>query len=271
MKCYLVGGAVRDYLSGKNPKDQDFVWTGATEADMLTRGYTKVAADFPVFLDANKNEHALARRERKTGTGYHGFEVDFSPDVTIEEDLSRRDLTINSMAIEQELDFNFEICPGGGKIIDPFGGQQDLYDGVIRHTNADAFKEDPVRVLRVARFLARWNDYEVAPDTFKLLQEMAASGELDSLQPDRVWKETEKALKENQPSRYFIFLQMIGALKHVFPEIAALHGVPQPYKYHPEGDCFIHTMMVLDAFSNMWLSPVGRFSALCHDLGKMAR
>lgn len=265
MKTYLVGGAVRDLLMGVNPKDMDFVWTGCTPADMIDMGMKKVEADFPVFLDQHRNEHALARQERKTGTGYKGFECDFGTNVTIEQDLERRDLTINSMALLQRsiMDDNTDTV-----IIDPFGGQKDLKDKILRHTNAKAFKEDPLRVLRVARFLARWVDFEVAPETFKLLEEMVWAGELASLNPDRIWKETEKALKEAMPSRYFVFLQMIGALDIVFPELHALVGVPQPYKYHPEGDCFVHTMMVLDQATSRDADPVARFAALCHDLGK---
>lgn len=260
MQKYYVGGVVRDYFMGVPNKDTDYVWTGATPADLLDMGMKQVGADFPVFIDAEKNEHALARRERKTGEGYHGFTCEFGTDVTIEEDLYRRDITINSIAIN--------TTNRGQEIVDPYNGRNDIKNRIIRHTNPDAFKDDPVRVLRVARFLARWVDFEVAPETFKLLEEMVASGELKTLQPDRVWKETEKALSEKMPSRFFVFLQMIGALEQVFPEIHALIGVPQPYKHHPEGDCFVHTMMVLDQMSEAMDSPVARFAALCHDLGK---
>ncbi|AGR47987.1 putative tRNA nucleotidyltransferase-like protein [Sinorhizobium phage phiM12] len=254
---YLVGGAVRDLKMGMMPKDEDYVWVGATPADMIDMGMKQVGADFPVFLDAQNREHALARIERKIGEGYKGFECAFDTSITIEQDLMRRDLTINAMAMFMD-----------GQVIDPFGGMDDLKNKVLRHVNAETFKEDPLRVLRVARFLARWKDFDVAPETFKLLQEMAATGELKTLQADRVWKETEKALSEEMPSRFFVFLQMIGALNDVFPEVAALFGVPQPYKYHPEGDCFIHTMMVLDQMTATYHSPVARFAALCHDLGK---
>lgn len=260
MQRYVVGGAVRDRIMGVDCKDTDYVWTGATPADLLDMGMKKVGADFPVFIDTEKNEHALARREKKTGEGYKGFTCEFGTDVTIEEDLYRRDITINSIAYLDGI--------VSGIFVDPYGGRDDIKNRIIRHTNPDAFKDDPVRVLRVARFLARWVDFEVAPETFKLLEEMVASGELKTLQPDRVWKETEKALAEKMPSRFFVFLQMIGALEQIFPEIHALVGVPQPYKHHPEGDCFIHSMMVLDQMTTVCGNPVGRFAALCHDLGK---
>jgi tRNA nucleotidyltransferase (CCA-adding enzyme) len=255
-------------LMGVPSRDQDFVWTGATPEFMLALGMKKVEADFPVFLDEQKREHALARLERKTGDGYHGFAVEFGIDVTIEEDLYRRDLTINSIAMAANKPGFSPDDSDGWNLIDPYGGAQDIKDGIIRHTNPDAFREDPLRILRVARFLARWTDFEVHKTTFDLLKQMVADGMLKELNPDRVWKETAKALSEDAPSRYFVFLQMIGGLKDVFPEIAALHGVPQPFRWHPEGDCFVHTMAVLDAFSNVYSSPVGRFAALCHDLGK---
>lgn len=258
IQYYMVGGCVRDSLMGFDPRDIDYVVVGATEEDMLAANMKKVGADFPVFLHAvDGNEYALARVERKTGDGYNGF-VTETDGVTLEQDLGRRDLTINAMAQD----------PTTGKIIDPFNGRSDLIKGIIRHVNPDAFKEDPVRVLRVARFLARWTTFTVADETFKLIEEMVKAGDMDHLTPERVWKETEKALSEPMPSRFFTFLHMVGALKVVMPEIADLHGIPQPFKWHPEGCAFVHTMMVLDEASYSSDDPLTRFCALTHDLGK---
>ncbi len=261
VKAYLVGGAVRDMLMGLRPKDKDYVVVGSDDQRMLDNGFVRVGKDFPVYIhkdDKEKCEYALARTERSTGDAYTDFEV-VTDDVTLEMDLGRRDLTLNAIAFAD------------GCYVDPFGGVKDLNKRILRHVNADAFREDPVRVLRIARFLARWPDFEVAQETSDLCRQMVNDGMLSALVPERVTAEMMKALGEAKPSRFFIFLQIVGALEVVFPEIAALHGVPQPYKWHPEGDCFVHTMMVLDQATK--LSPnhdqqLFRFCALTHDLGK---
>ena len=236
MQIYLVGGAVRDKLLGLEVKDRDYVVVGATPEQMVAQGYRPVGADFPVFLHPRtKEEYALARTERKSGRGYKGFTVYAAADVTLEDDLRRRDLTINAMA-ESE----------AGTLIDPFGGVDDLRNGILRHVSP-AFAEDPVRVLRVARFAARYatQGFRVADSTLALMRQMVASGEVDHLVAERVWAETEGALAEAAPPRFFATLRDCGALARVFPEIDALFGVPQPPQYHPEVDTGLHTMMVL--------------------------
>lgn len=257
MEFYKVGGFVRDTIMGIESKDVDWVVVGATEQEMIDQSFKKVGADFPVFLHpVSGDEYALARTERKSGNGYHGFEV-VTENVTLADDLKRRDLTINAMAFDPQ-----------HNIIDPFNGEKDLADGVLRHVDADAFKEDPVRVLRVARFLARWPDFMVAKETKALCKEIVASGEMNHLTPERIWKETEKALSEEVPSRFFVFLRMVGALEIIFPEIHALIGQEQPYEHHPEGDAFVHTMEVLD-IARIWSQDVvTTFCALAHDFGK---
>ncbi len=259
MQVFLVGGAVRDELLGETAYDHDWVVVGATPEQMLAQNYQQVGKDFPVFLHPQtKEEYALARTERKSGVGYHGFEVFSEPSVTLEEDLIRRDLTINAMAKDKE-----------GQIIDPFHGRQDLQDRMLRHVS-DAFSEDPLRVLRVARFAAKLAPFEfrLAPETERLMQKMVASGELQALTPERVWLEVSKALQTSKPSLFFEVLDQVGALELLFPELYRLHGVTQPEKYHPEGDVWIHTMMVLDASARLSDDESVRFAALVHDLGK---
>ena len=260
MKIYLVGGAVRDELLGLPVHERDWVVVGARPEDLLAKGFKPVGKDFPVFLHPQSNEeYALARTERKTGPGYRGFETQFSPDVTLEQDLERRDLTVNAIARDEE----------SGALIDPFGGQKDLKSRVLRHVSA-AFVEDPVRVLRTARFAARFDaqGFTVAPETIELMRTIAARGELDALVPERVWQETQRALEQPAPWRYFEVLREAQALQVIFPEVAALFGVPQPEKWHPEIDSGIHTMMVLQQATRMSEDPVVRFAALTHDLGK---
>lgn len=264
MEIYLVGGAVRDKLLGLPVKDRDWMIVGATPEDLLAQGYQQVGKDFPVFLNPEtKEEYALARTERKSGSGYTGFICDFSPHIRLEEDLIRRDLTIN--AIAQSAD---------GKYHDPFGGIEDLNRRILRHISP-AFAEDPLRVLRVARFAARFHHlgFTIAKETLALMQNLTEQGELEHLTTERIWLETEKALTEKNPEIYFDTLRKVGALKVLFPELDALHGVPNPAKHHPEIDSFIHTMMVLQQAvlltenTDMNKSAV-RFAALCHDLGK---
>ena len=264
MKTYLVGGAVRDALLNIPVKDRDFLVVGSTPEELLSLGYQQVGADFPVFLHPEtKEEYALARTERKSGQGYNGFICDFSPDVTLEQDLIRRDLTINAMA--QDLT--------SGEIFDPFCGLQDLKNKMLRHVSP-AFAEDPLRVLRVARFAARFAHlgFKIADDTVNLMQKMAACGELDHLTAERIWLETQKAFATPSPQIYFEVLREVGALKVIFPEIDALFGKPQPEKYHPEIDSGVHTLMVLaqaKKLAKQAENPTALlFSALCHDLGK---
>ncbi|HAF74395.1 MAG TPA: multifunctional CCA addition/repair protein [Gammaproteobacteria bacterium] len=259
LECYLVGGAVRDALLNKAAGDRDWVVIGASPEDMLERGFRAVGKDFPVFLHpVSGEEYALARRERKTGPGYTGFATETGSDVTLEEDLSRRDLTVNAMAQD----------PDGG-LIDPFGGAEDLNNGILRHVS-DAFVEDPLRVLRVARFAARYagRGFAVAPETVDLMRRISASGELASLVPERVWQETCRALGEADPSEFIRVLQRCDALDIIFPEIAALQGVLQNVEHHPEGDAFVHTLMVLDIATKISQEKAVRFAALVHDLGK---
>ena len=259
MEVYLVGGAVRDELLGLPVTERDWCVVGATPAAMTRLGYRPIGKDFPVFLHPQSGEeYALARTERKTAAGYHGFDFYTAPDVTIEDDLRRRDLTINAMARD-----------ANGRLIDPFGGSRDISARMLRHVSA-AFAEDPVRILRVARFAARFHQagFEIAPETLGLMRDMVDSGEADALVPDRVWKETERSLGERSPQVYFEVLRTAGALEKVFPEIDALFGIPQPEKWHPEIDCGIHTMMVLQQAAGLSTAVDVRFAALVHDLGK---
>lgn len=259
MKTYLVGGAVRDILMGLQPKDNDYVVVGATTEEMLAQGFQQVGADFPVFLHpVTGEEYALARVERKTGPGYKGFEFKADPTVTLEEDLGRRDLTINAMAAAHDSDH----------IIDPFGGQQDIADKLLRHVNEEAFKEDPVRVLRVARFNARYTDFRVSYKTHALCEMMAENGELNHLVPERVWMEFSKGLMEKKPSKMFDTLWSVSALEIILPEVSALAGVPQPLEHHPEGDVLTHTLMALDYAAKWGLPLEVRWAVLLHDLGK---
>ncbi|MBC7984553.1 MAG: multifunctional CCA addition/repair protein [Candidatus Obscuribacterales bacterium] len=260
MQIYLVGGAVRDELLGLAVRERDWVVVGATPDDLSARGYRAVGKDFPVFLHPESNEeYALARTERKSGPGYRGFVTSASPDVTLEQDLARRDLTINAIAKD----------PNTGTLLDPYGGQRDLSARLLRHVS-DAFVEDPVRVLRVARFAARFASlgFSVAPETLALMRDIAASGELNALVPERVWQEAQRVLHEKSPQVFFRTLRESGALKYIFPEIDALFGVPQPEKWHPEIDTGIHTLMVLEQAARLSDDPIVRFAALTHDLGK---
>ena len=259
MHIYLVGGAVRDEQLGIPVSDRDWCVVGATPDDLLQLGYKRVGKDFPVFLHPEtKEEYALARTERKTAAGYHGFEFDTSPDVTIEEDLGRRDLTINALAKDSD-----------GQLVDPFGGAEDIRHRLLRHVS-DAFAEDPVRILRAAKFAARFAHlgFRIAPETRDLMRQMVADGEADALVPDRVWKETEAALAGPNPRVFFEVLRACGALRAVYPEIDRLFGVPQPAKWHPEIDTGIHTMMVLEEAGRSSDDVATRFAALVHDLGK---
>ena len=259
MKKYLVGGCVRDRLLGRPIKDRDWVVVGASVDQMLAEGYQQVGKDFPVFLHPEtKEEYALARTERKTGPGYTGFAFHAAPDVTLEEDLLRRDLTINAMAETES-----------GELVDPCNGKQDLEARILRHVSP-AFAEDPVRILRVARFAARFAelDFRIAEETLALMHGMVEQGEVDALVAERVWQETHSALCEQHPEVFFEVLRQCGALAKLFPEIEALYGVPQPEQYHPEIDTGIHTMMVLQQACRLSNEPVVRFAALVHDLGK---
>jgi len=256
LDVYLVGGAVRDAMLGLEVKDRDWVVVGATPQRMQELGFKPVGRDFPVFLHpSSKEEYALARTERKTGPGYHGFEFVTTPNVTLEEDLMRRDLTINAMAQTRD-----------GELVDYFGGAKDLASGILRHVSP-AFGEDPVRVLRVARFAARY-DFRVAAETSDLMRRMVVAGEVDALVAERVWQETVRALAEPVPSRFIAVLRDCGALVRVFPEIDALFGVPQAPAHHPEIDTGVHTMMVLDQAARLSADTEVRFAALVHDLGK---
>ncbi|MDJ0940015.1 MAG: multifunctional CCA addition/repair protein [Woeseiaceae bacterium] len=259
MQVYLVGGAVRDELLGLTVKERDWCVVGATPEDMLERGYRAVGKDFPVFLHPETGEeYALARTERKTAAGYHGFAFNTSPDVSIEDDLSRRDLTVNAMARDEN-----------GTLIDPFGGATDLENKLLRHVS-DAFIEDPVRILRAAKFAARFaaRGFKIADETLTLMRDIVAAGEADALVPDRVWKETESALSTTNSRVFFETLRECGALKVLYPEVDALFGVPQPERWHPEIDTGLHTMLVLDQTDRLSAGLEVRFAALVHDLGK---
>jgi tRNA nucleotidyltransferase (CCA-adding enzyme) len=309
MKIYMVGGAVRDKLLGLPVQDHDWVVVGATPEALTAQGFMPVGKDFPVFLHpVTREEYALARTERSTARGYRGFEVYAAPEVTLEQDLARRDLTINAMAVPARSDSagagyapvprqaskasslkskasqQFahdttldaaahpdkpanEFEPDIKTLIDPYGGQKDLQEKVLRHVT-EAFREDPVRILRLARFAARFPDFSVAPETLTLMQEMVADGEVDALVPERVWQELARGLMESQPSRMLDVMRDCGALAHLLPEVAALWGVPQRADYHPEVDTGIHLMMVLDMAAQLGAPLPVRFACLCHDLGK---
>ncbi|QJQ07030.1 multifunctional CCA addition/repair protein [Undibacterium piscinae] len=261
MKTYVVGGAVRDRLLGLKVQDHDHVVIGATPRQMVALGYTPVGKDFPVFLHPKTHEeYALARTERKTAAGYKGFVFHADENVTLEQDLIRRDLTVNAIAEDED-----------GQLIDPFHGQRDLQDRIFRHVS-EAFAEDPVRILRVARFAARFSvepvKFSVAPETMELMRQMVAAGEVDALVPERVWQELARGLMEARPSRMFEVLRECGALKRLLPELDALWGVPQPPRYHPEIDTGIHVMLVVDYAAQHGYSLPIRFAALMHDLGK---
>ena len=271
LKTYLVGGAVRDKLLGLEPRDKDYVVVGSTPEKMVELGFEQVEASFPVFLHPEtKYEYALARGEKKNGVGYRGFEIDFSPAITLEKDLSRRDLTINAIAFDEK----------NNSFIDPFNGILDLRAKVLRHTT-EAFKEDPLRVLRLARFACRYSDFIVAEETIQLCKDMVLNGELNNLTPERVFKEMVKAFNEPKPSIFFSFLHEVGALNIIMPELSALKDVPQVAEHHPEICSFKHTMMVLDRASELIKEEIKNgnnysdeekmavlFSALTHDLGK---
>lgn len=256
---YSVGGAVRDGLLGLPVQDRDYVVVGAAPEQMIALGFRPVGKDFPVFLHPKTGEeYALARTERKSGRGYKGFVVHASPNVSLDEDLLRRDLTINAMALDDQ-----------GRLIDPHGGRADLEARVFRHVS-EAFSEDPVRILRVARFSARFADFRIAPETLELMRAMVASGEVDALVPERVWQEIARGLMEATPSRMFLVLRECGALGRLLPELDVLFGIPQPPQHHPEIDTGVHVMMVADAAARQGLSLPARFAALLHDLGKGA-
>lgn len=259
MQCYLVGGAVRDALLGREVKERDWVVVGATPEQMLAAGYKQVGRDFPVFLHPQSHEeYALARTERKTAPGYTGFVVHADPGVTLEQDLERRDLTVNAIAQDSN-----------GDLIDPFYGLRDLEARLLRHVSP-SFAEDPVRILRLARFAARYANlgFMVAAETMTLMREMVATGEVDALVAERVWAETHKALCEPQPVHYFEVLRECGALARLFPELDRLYGVPQPERWHPEIDTGVHVMLVLAQAARLSDDPRVRFAALLHDLGK---
>ena len=261
MKIYMVGGAVRDRLLQRPVHDTDWVVVGASPEDMTARGFTPVGRDFPVFLHPETHEeYALARTERKSGMGYRGFVVHTAPDVTLEEDLARRDLTINAIAAPAG-------WTGAEDVFDPYHGQADLQARVLRHVT-EAFREDPVRILRVARFAARFTDFHVAPETLQLMREMVDAGEADHLVPERVWQEISRGLMEAQPSRMFEVLRACGALRVLLPELDRLWGVPQRAEYHPEVDSGVHAMLVLDMAAQLQSPLSVRFACLCHDFGK---
>jgi tRNA nucleotidyltransferase (CCA-adding enzyme) len=257
MQTYIVGGAVRDELLGFAIKDKDYVVVGTTPEAMLAAGFKPVGKDFPVFLHPKtRDEYALARTERKTAKGYKGFAIHASPEVTLEQDLARRDLTINAIAKADD-----------GRLVDPFNGLADIQSKTLRHVSA-AFAEDPVRILRVARFSARLTDFNVAPETMALMRQMVEAGEVDALVAERVWQELAKGLMEAQPSRMFEVLRACGALQKILPELDKLWGVPQPQQHHPEIDTGLHVMMVVDYAASRNFSLPVRFAALMHDLGK---
>ena len=271
-ELYLVGGAVRDALMGLPVKDRDWCVVGSSPQEMLDAGFMSVGKDFPVFLHPQTHEeYALARTERKTAPGYHGFEMHAAPDVSIEQDLARRDLTINSIALRAD------NTPANGvfdpknvakdALVDPFGGQQDISDQILRHTSP-AFAEDPVRILRVARFAARYAGFSVAKPTMDLMRRMVAAGEADALVAERVWQETSKGLMEDKPSRMLSVLRQCNALQVLLPEVERLWGVPQSAEHHPEIDTGVHLMMVLDMAAQLQAPLAVRFACLMHDLGK---
>jgi tRNA nucleotidyltransferase (CCA-adding enzyme) len=256
-RFYVVGGAVRDTLLGLPAQDRDWVAVGCTPQDLLDAGYRPVGKDFPVFLHPQTGEEvALARTERKSAPGYHGFSFHAAPDVTLEQDLARRDLTINAMAFDAD-----------GRLIDPHGGQADLQAGVLRHVGP-AFVEDPVRLLRLARLAARFPAFTVAPETAVLLREMVDAGEVDALVPERVWQELSRGLMERQPGRFFEVLRGCGALRRLLPEVDRLWGVPQPPEHHPEVDTGVHLLAVLAMCARLAAPLAVRWACVCHDLGK---
>jgi tRNA nucleotidyltransferase (CCA-adding enzyme) len=258
VKIYTVGGAVRDRLLGRPVADQDYVVVGATPEQMEQLGYRPVGKDFPVFLHPQTHEeYALARTERKTARGYRGFEIHAAPDVTLEQDLARRDLTINAIARDTD-----------GNIVDPHHGVADLKAGILRHVGA-AFVEDPVRILRVARFAARFG-FTIAPETLELMREMVRNGEVDHLVPERVWQELARGLMEDKPSRMLLALRECAALGRILPEVEALFGVPQPAQHHPEVDTGLHILLGIDFAAARGYPLTVRFAVLCHDLGKAA-
>ena len=279
METYLVGGAVRDALMGLPVQDRDWVVVGATPQELVDQGFVPVGRDFPVFLHPQtKEEYALARTERNTAPGYRGFAVHAAPEVTLEEDLARRDLTINSIAVHADLTranaLFFSEGPvlaatweASGALVDPYGGRRDIADKVLRHVTP-AFREDPVRILRLARFAARFTDFQVAPETLDLMRDMVAQGDVDHLVPERVWQEMARGLMEAQPSRMFAVLRDCGALAHLLPELDRLWGVPQSAEHHPEVDTGVHVMLVLDMAAQLGASLGVRFACLVHDLGK---
>jgi tRNA nucleotidyltransferase (CCA-adding enzyme) len=257
MQTYIVGGAVRDELLGFAVKDKDYVVVGSTPEEMLAAGFKPVGKDFPVFLHPEtRDEYALARTERKTAKGYKGFAIYASPEVTLEQDLARRDLTINAIARADD-----------GQLVDPFNGIADINSKTLRHVS-DAFAEDPVRILRIARFSARLVDFNVAPETLLLMRQMVEAGEVDALVAERVWQELAKGLMEQKPSRMFEVLRACGALQKILPELDRLWGIPQPELHHPEIDTGVHIMMVIDYAASQNFSLPIRFAALMHDLGK---
>lgn len=259
MKIYLVGGAIRDTLLKQPIPDKDWVVVGSTPEEMEAAGFTPVGKDFPVFLHPKtKEEYALARQERKSGRGYKGFHFSTDPSITLEQDLQRRDLTVNAMAMDD-----------GGRIIDPYHGQQDIENRQLRHVSA-AFAEDPVRILRVARFTARYHTlgFSIAPDTLQLMREMVSNGEVDHLTSERLWKEFVRALAEPSPQLFIEVLRSCGALKRLMPELDALFGVPQPEEHHPEIDTGLHALLCLQRVAKLTHSTEARFACLLHDLGK---
>ena len=258
MKAYIVGGAVRDRLLGRPVNDRDWVVVGSTPQAMVEAGYLPVGRDFPVFLHPQtREEYALARTERKSAPGYHGFTFHAAPEVTLEQDLARRDLTINAIAQDPET----------AELIDPFDGQGDLHRKLFRHVS-EAFAEDPVRLLRCARFAARFHDFELADETLSLLRQMVANGEVDALVPERVWQELSTGLMEAEPARMVELLRQTGALIRLLPEVDHLFGVPQPPEHHPEIDTGIHLLMVLTQSARLNAPLAVRYACLCHDLGK---
>jgi tRNA nucleotidyltransferase (CCA-adding enzyme) len=272
-QIYLVGGGVRDALMGRSTSDHDWLVVGQTPEQMVAQGFLPVGRDFPIFLHPDtKDEYALARTERKSGLGYRGFETNFSPDVTLEQDLARRDLTINALAVPLEAvqqDAQGRVVFAPEAVIDCYGGLADLKARHMRHVGP-AFVEDPVRILRVARFAARFHEFDVAAATKALMQQMVAAGEVDALVPERVWQELATGLMEARPSRMFEVLKDCGALQRLLPEVQALWGVPQRAEYHPEIDCGVHVMMVLDQAARLGASLPARYACLTHDLGKAA-
>lgn len=257
LQAYRVGGAIRDELLGLIPSEQDFVVVGATPEQMARRGFRPVGRDFPVFLHPDTSEEfALARTERKSGPGYRGFDFHTGPDVSLTDDLARRDLTVNAIAEDRD-----------GQLIDPFGGREDLTNKMLRHVSP-AFVEDPVRLLRLARFATRFDDFSIAPDTLAMCRELVASGEVDHLVPERVWQEMSRALMHARPSRFFRVLRDTGALARILPELDALWGIPQAPEFHPEIDTGEHVMLVIDEAARMQSGLEVRFACLVHDLGK---